>query len=122
MIQHFFHQAIALIEHIFAFDNYKILHGIALFHGCIDGFLGKKEYAAIPETKFTKKLQQLLCLECSIWHIFLRKSFTDSITARFLRSILSESLIRLLVLAFFFCFVTSCMPFSQSLPVNFWEI
>ena len=41
--------------------------------GCIDGFFGKKEYAAIPETKFVTKLQQLLCLECSIWHIFLRK-------------------------------------------------
>ena len=122
MIQHFFHQAIALIEHIFAFDNYKILHGIALFHGCIDGFLGKKEYAAIPETKFTKKLQQLLCLECSIWHIFLRKSIIDSITARFLKSILSESSRILFFLAFFFCFVTSCMPFSQRLPVSFWEI
>jgi len=28
---------------MFAVSNYKILHGIALFHGCIDGFLGKKE-------------------------------------------------------------------------------
>lgn len=58
---------------MFAVSNYKILHGIALFHGCIDGFLGKKEYAAMPDTRFTTKLQQLLCLECSIWHIFLRK-------------------------------------------------
>ena len=31
-----------------------------------DGFLGKKEYATIPETRFVTKLQQLLCLECSI--------------------------------------------------------
>ena len=91
-------------ECTFVVSSYKILHGIALFHGCIDGFLGKKEYAAMPDTRFTTKLQQLLCLECSIWHIFLRKSLTDSITARFLRSILSESSIRLLVLEFFFLF------------------
>lgn len=31
-----------------------------------DGFLGINEYAAIPETKFTKKLILFLCLECSI--------------------------------------------------------
>ena len=55
---------------------------------CIDGFLCNKEYATMPETKFTTNLQQFLCLECSIWHTFLRKSFTNSITARFLRSIL----------------------------------
>lgn len=85
------------------FCGYKILHGIALLQGCIDGFLGKKEYAAMPETRFTMKLQQLLCLECSIWHIFLRKPFTDSVTARFLMSILSENSIRPLVFEFFFC-------------------
>ena len=95
---------IIFTEHRFVFggNGYKILHGIALSQGCIDGFFGKNEYAAIPDTKFATKLQQLLCLECSIWHIFLRKSFTDSITARFLRNILSESFIKPLVLAFFF--------------------
>ena len=31
------------IEYMFVISGYKILHGIALFHGCIDGFLGKKE-------------------------------------------------------------------------------
>lgn len=93
-----------LQEYIFVFCGYKILHGIALFQSCIDGLLGKKEYAAMPETKFTTKLQQLLCLECSVWHMFLRKSFTDYITARFLSSILSEHFIRLLVFVFFlFC-------------------
>ena len=66
---------IIFTEHKFVFggNGYKILHGIALSQGCIDGFFGKKEYAAIPETKFITKLQQLLCLVYSIWHIFLRK-------------------------------------------------
>lgn len=86
----------------FYINNYKILPGIAFFQGWSDGFFGKKEYAAIPETKFTTKLQQLLCLECSIWHIFLRKSFTNSITVRFLRSILLEISIEPLVLVLFF--------------------
>jgi len=95
---------IIFTEHRFVFggNGYKILHGIALSQGCIDGFFGKNEYAAIPDTKFATKLQQLLCLECSIWHIFLRKSFTNSITVRFLRSILLEISIEPLVLVLFF--------------------
>ena len=32
----------------------------------MDGFLGRKQYAAIPDIKFTKKFINDLCFECSI--------------------------------------------------------
>ena len=35
------------------------------------GFLGKKQYAAIPLSRFTRKLSKDLCLECSICAMFV---------------------------------------------------
>ena len=55
----------------------------------IAGFLGKKQYATIADNILVIKLEKLLCLECSIWHMFFNSSFTVSITDLFLSNILS---------------------------------
>ena len=57
-----------------------------------EGFLGRKEYAERPDIKLTTKLQMLLCLECSIWQVFFRKSFTDSNSYDMMDTIHVESL------------------------------
>ncbi len=87
----------------------------------MDGFLGKKEYAARPATRLTTKLQPLLCLECSIWQVFFRKSFTDSITACFLSRSLSVRCNIPGFLAFFFCLVINSTPLSRSSTNSFLE-
>ncbi len=56
MIQQFFRQATTLTERISVFDNYKILHGIALFHGCIDDKFHKTVIAGKVWKKFSKSL------------------------------------------------------------------
>ena len=53
------------------------------------GFFSKKQYAAIAERAFARKLLKDLCLECSIWAIFFSSSFTVSMTALFRMRILS---------------------------------
>jgi hypothetical protein len=58
---------------------------------------------------------------CSTWHMFFRKSFTDSITARFPNSILSLISISL----FFICFrslVINGMPFLYKRSNSPWEL
>lgn len=85
----------------------------------MDGFWSKKEYAARPAIRLTTKLQLLLCLECSIWQVFFRKLFTDSITARFLNRSLSVKRSIPGFFAFFFCLVMSCTPLSNSFSNSF---
>lgn len=87
----------------------------------MDGFFGKKEYAQRPATRLTTKLQLLLYLECSIWQVFFRKSFTDSITARLRRKSLSVRCSIPGCLAFFFCLVINSTPFSRSSTNSFLE-
>ena len=74
------------------------------------GFLGKKLYAIRPVIIFTRKLPKLLCLECSIWQMFLSSSFTVSITDRFLSSILSLIVIN----EFFILFLTDVINWMPS--------
>ena len=85
----------------------------------MDGFFSKKEYAARPATKLTTKLHLFLCLECSIWQVFFKKSFTDSITARFRSRSLSVRCSIPGFLVFFFCLMISSTPFSRSSTNNF---
>ena len=77
----------------------------------IDGFFGKNEYATSPDTRLVIKLPPLLCLECSIWQIFFKKSFTLSITARFLNRMRSLNCSNLWFLLFFLCLVIKAMFF-----------
>ena len=74
-------------------------------------FFCKKEYFTRPATKLTTKLQQLLCLECSIWQIFFEKSLTNSITALFRRKSLSE---RRNISGFFCLVINSIYYFKRS--------
>jgi hypothetical protein len=48
-----------------------------------DGLCGKKLQAGNAPTRFTRKLARLRHRLCSTWQIFFRKSFADSMTARF---------------------------------------
>ena len=56
------------------------------------GFFSKKQYAAIAPKAFAMKLLNERCRECSIWAIFLSSSLTVSMSARFLKHILSAML------------------------------
>ena len=56
------------------------------------GFLSKKQYAAIAPKAFAIKLLNERCRECSIWAMFLSSSLTVSMSARFLKHILSAML------------------------------
>ncbi len=56
----------------------------------MEGFFGKKQYAAIALRALVMKFANDLCLECSIWAIFFNSSLTDSTTALFRSIILSE--------------------------------
>ena len=87
----------------------------------MDGFFGKKEYAQRPAITFTTKLQLLLCLECSIWQVFFKKSLTDSIMARFLKKSRSAKRIIPCFFAFLFCLVISSTSRSRSSSNRFLE-
>lgn len=78
------------------------------------GFLSKKQYAAIVPKAFAIKLLNDRCRECSIWAIFFNSSFTVSISALFLRQILSA----ILISEFFMLFLTlvyNCIPSTKRL-------
>ena len=85
------------------------------------GFFGKKQYAAKAASRFTMKLSKHLCLECSIWAIFLSSSFTVSMMALFLSRSLSDTDI-IAPFMLLLSFVMSCMPstkrrWKSSLPI-----
>ena len=67
----------------------------------MDGFFGKKQYTAMAAMTLTMKLLNERCLECSSCAMFFSSSLTDSMTALFRSSILSETLIRLFFMLFF---------------------
>lgn len=81
------------------------------------GFFSKKQYAAIAESAFAMKLSKDLCLECSICAMFFNSSLTVSISARFLRMILSAILIREFLILFL-PLVISCIPFMNRFSNN----
>ncbi len=66
-----------------------------------------------PAIILLRKLPKLLCLECSIWQMFLSSSLTVSITERFLSNILSEIVIKQFFILFLIC-VISCTPSTKS--------
>jgi hypothetical protein len=66
----------------------------------MDGFFGKKQYAAKTAKRFIRKLAGLLCLECSTWHKFLISLLIVSITDHLRRRILSLKLMSLFFIFF----------------------
>lgn len=85
------------------------------------GFFSKKQYAAIALRALAIKLLKERCLECSICAMFLSSSFTVSISARFLRQILSATLMREFLILFL-TFVTSCIPSTKRLSKRVFPI
>ena len=75
----------------------------------------------VGTNKFIKKLQGLLCLECSIWEMFFNWSFIVSIIDLFLSKILSCKFI-ILFFIFLFNLVINCKFLWKSSLNNLDEI
>ena len=82
----------------------------------MDGFFGKKQYAAKAASVLTTKFSTLLCLECSTWAMFFNSSLTVSMMALFLSRSLSEMLIKDPFMLFF-SLVINCIRSSVWLSV-----
>ena len=78
----------------------------------MEGFFGKKQYAAKAASVLTTKFSTLLCLECSTRAMFFNSSLTISMMALFLSRILSDTLIKAPFMLFF-SLVISCIPSTK---------
>ena len=85
------------------------------------GFLSKKQYAAIAPKAFAMKLLNERCRECSIWAMFLSSSLTVSMSARFLKHILSAMLISEFFILFF-TLVNSWIPSTNKVSKSVFPI
>lgn len=78
----------------------------------IEGFFGKKQYAAMALKVLVMKLADDWCLKCSIWAMFLSLSFTDS-TKILLRNIILSMTGISEYFMLFLTLVTSWIPFMN---------
>ena len=87
----------------------------------MEGFLSNRQYAAMPEVRFIRKLACPRWRECSIWQMFFSSSLMVSMTERLRKRIFS-----LMPISWFFMLllipVTRCIPSFQRVSNKCFDI